>query len=742
MDDREVARPARPAARRAFDRRALACLVLGLLALAGGLVAALSHSTQRRTGTNGVWPQLVAGELGAGQRACQEAELLPAGTAQAQLLVQPLQAVGPRVTVTLSWQGRTLGQATVLVAARDGTVLRVPLEPPARDLEDVTLCLTAGARGRAALIGGPTPPGTGSVTIAGQQTGASLAISYMAAGRSSWWRHASSVADRMALGRGDWGGRWLVWLAGALLLASLTLVGGVLVRGVIAPAPAPDAGGEPAEAGVGGSVDRRTRLRGVPARAWAITVVAVCNAAAWSIITPAFQVPDEHTHVGYAQQIAEAGRPPVAKRGDEQMAPELVAAMERTRFGAPGARTFGTAVWSPLQQRLLDAELHAGLARHSENDTAGPAAPEPPLYYALEAIPYRAASGATLLDRIALMRLLSALMAGATALFVFLFVRECLPGRPWTWTVGALGAALSPVLGFVSGGVNPDALLFAICAALFHALAVAFRRGLTTRRAAWIGAIIAAGLVAKINFYGLVPGALLALVLAARASAGGLNMRAARLVGVAVGIALAPFLLLTALDALVWDRAFVLARTPAELPEDHGDLGGQLSYLWQVFLPRLPGQSAAFPEFYPGWQLWLKGFIGKFGWTVVGFSEWAYRLGAALLGLVVALAASAAVRERRVLRRRLWELLGYAAMTGGLLLLIGLVALRGFAPGISGAIQGRYLLPLLALFAALLALAARGAGERWGRAVGVALVLVCVGWSLFGQLLTIAWFYG
>ena len=83
---------------------------------------------------------------------------------------------------------------------------------------------------------------------------------------------------------------------------------------------------------------------------------------------------------------------------------------------------------------------------------------QPPLYYALEAIPYKLASGATLLDRLALMRLLSALMAGATALLTFLFVRECLPSRPWAWTVGGLGAALVPLLGFVSGGVNPDAL--------------------------------------------------------------------------------------------------------------------------------------------------------------------------------------------------------------------------------------------------------------------------------------------
>ncbi|HEV7772719.1 MAG TPA: DUF2142 domain-containing protein [Conexibacter sp.] len=739
-DDREAEKPARPLTRHAVDRRALACLAVGLLVLAGGLVAALSHSAQRRTGTNGVWPQFAAGELARGQRACQDGELLPAGTAEAQLVVQPLQAVGPRVTVTLSRQGRTLQRAFALVAARNGTTLRVPLVPVARDLDDVTVCLTPATEGRMALIGGPTPPVAGSLTIAGQQTGASLAISYMAAGASSWWGHASTVADRMALGRGDWGGRWLVWGAGALLLASLALVGGVLVRGVIAPAPAPKPHGEAADGAT--DDDWRARLRGIPALAWAIVAVAVCNAAAWSILTPAFQVPDEQTHVAYAQQIAEAGRPPIAKRGDERLAPELLAAMALTRFGTLDARSFGAAVWSPLQQRLLDTELHTGLARHSENDTAGPAAPEPPLYYALEAIPYRLASGVTLLDRIALMRLLSALMAGVTTLFVFLFVRECLPGRPWGWTVGALGAALSPVLGFVSGGVNPDALLFPICAALFYALAVAFRRGLTTGRAAWIGAILAAGLIGKINFYGLVPGALLALALAARASAGGLNMRAARLVGVAVGIAVTPFLLLTALDALAWDRAFVLARTPAERPEDHGNLGGQLGYLWQVFLPRLPGQSTAFPEFYPGYQLWLKGFVGKFGWTVVGFSEWAYRLGAVLLGVVVALAARATVRERRTLRTRRWELLGYAAMTGGLLLLIGLVALRGFAPGISGAIQGRYLLPLLALFAALLALAARGAGERWGRTVGVALVLVCVGWSLFGQLLTIAWFYG
>ncbi len=86
---------------------------------------------------------------------------------------------------------------------------------------------------------------------------------------------------------------------------------------------------------------------------------------------------------------------------------------------------------------------------------------EPPLYYALQTIPYALGSSGTLLDRLELMRLLRALMAGFTALFAFLFVREALPGVAWAWTVGGLGVALAPLLGFMSGAVNPDAMLFA-----------------------------------------------------------------------------------------------------------------------------------------------------------------------------------------------------------------------------------------------------------------------------------------
>ena len=151
---------------------------------------------------------------------------------------------------------------------------------------------------------------------------------------------------------------------------------------------------------------------------------------------------------------------------------------------------------------------------------AGVAASQPPLYYTLEAIPWGLGAGGTLLDRIELMRLLSALMAGLTALFTFLFVREALPRVSWAWAVGGLGVALVPLLGFMSGAVNPDSMLYAVTAALLYLLARAFRRGLTRTQAIALGALTAVGLMTKLNFVGVAPGALVGLtVLSVRARA-------------------------------------------------------------------------------------------------------------------------------------------------------------------------------------------------------------------------------
>lgn len=699
LDTRREAGRSLPGKAAPADRRALVCCVVALLVLIAGLGLVLSRSEQHRTGTNGVLAQanLVAG---AGTTACQGRELLPAGTSEVQ--IAGASAAPP--TVVLRRNGRVLDSVEGVVDQSAG-VIRAPIDRTERALDGVRVCLVL--RAPTALARGFTPPGVGTVVAGRPFPGNSLAIAYLMTGTDSWWGSAATIADR--IGDGRVGGGWVIWAAAGLVAASLVLAGRIVLRTLVRDRPMPRLG-------------------------LAIAAVAVLNAAAWSLITPAFQVPDEVGHVAYVQSLGESGRPP-AHPPALTISPEQAIVMKDTGFGDVPGLTYRAAGWSQRGKDDLSADLARPLSRRP-TISAGEAEPEPPLYYALEAIPYRVAHGANLLDRLTLMRLCSALLAGVTALLCFLFVRECLPAKPWAWTVGGLGVALAPMLGFIAGGVNPDALLYALSAGLFLCLARAWRRGVTMRLALGIGALIAAGMLTKVNFYGLVPGALLGLALAARRTTHAWDRRLVGMVGGAALLAAGLFAVGAAFDALAWHRSLLAARPVA--PESHVGPLSHLGYIWQVFLPRLPFQPhTALSE--PGYQQLFESFVGVFGQLRVWFPTWVYRLlavGLALIGLLVVRVLHADPRE---LRWRRGELLSYAAMAAALMLLIGLSA--DLRRNLIAMVQGRYLLPLLPLLGALLALGARGAGERWGRSVGVAIVSSMVALTLFGQLLTIAWFY-
>jgi hypothetical protein len=715
--------------------RVRACLALAMLALLAGVAIALSGAAPRRSGTNGVLPDSTTTAVGKGSSFCQPGQTLPADTASLRLSAAPGSAQAPGLLVTLRRHGRVLARSRV-APGWQGQELTAPIARTTREHDDVDVCVTVLTDGAVTLEQGEPAAGGSPIVLDGRPGEGALLIDDYRPGRETWWSYAPTIARRIGFGRGGWGGSWLAGLIAVLVLAAVALAVRVLLRTVAIDEPEH----------VRRPVTTRARLararailRRVPATARTLALIGFLNAAAWSLITPPFLVPDEIGHVSYVQQIGETGRPPVPAP-TQQLSPELQTATAEILGDTSAPTLYHTRLMTPLDERRLERVLRAPLARRG-NGNAGDVDPEPPLYYALEALPYRLARGGTLPERMALMRLLSAAMAAATALFTFLFVRECLPGHRWAWSVGALGAAFLPMLGFVSGGVNPDALLFAVSAALFLSLARAFRRGMTTRRAVAIGAVLGIGLVAKINFYGLVPGALVAMLLAARRGEGARGLHALRPVALAAGVALVPYALVTALEALAWNRSFVLAHSAAGAHADHGGPLDQLSFLWQVYLPPLPGQLRSFSHDI-GYSLWLRTFVGRFGWVGIPFPEWTYQLAAAVLVLVVALASRALASQRASLRRRADELTGYALMTASLMALIALVALRGWAPGIEAAAQGRYLLPLLALLAALLALAARGAGAAAGRVAGTLLVVTAIGLSVFGQLVAIAGFYG
>jgi 4-amino-4-deoxy-L-arabinose transferase-like glycosyltransferase len=476
-------------------------------------------------------------------------------------------------------------------------------------------------------------------------------------------------------------------------------------------------------------------MRALPRALRACATVAVVHAVLWAVVTPPFQTPDELGHVGYAQYLAETGKLPTA-----------------SKVGTSGEIGFtGTLLphgiesrptWSRAQAHRLFEGLDSGTLSRSHPGEAGSLVNYPPLYYAVEAIPYRAGYGLDFLDRLFLMRLFSALLAGLTVAFVFLFLRELLPGTPWVWTVGALAVAFQPVFGFMSGGVNNDDLLYTCGAGLFFLIARAFRRGLTPGLGVAIGLVAVAGVLTKQSMAGLFPGAALGLAwLAWRTPREG--RRTATLSAAAAGA-------IVVVPALFWAYAsrHIVGRPPTSIVggltsqdvNTVSTLSGQIGYLWQVVLPPLPSMNDQIDHWIP-WWVWTRGFIGIFGWFEFSFQEWVYYLGAVILGLVAALAGVEMWRRRDALRARWAELATYALMAGGLLLVIEVAAYRYFASSHQYFEQARYLFPLLALYAGIVALGARGAGRRWGPAVSGFLVVLFMGHSLFSMFQVIARYY-
>ena len=178
-------------------------------------------------------------------------------------------------------------------------------------------------------------------------------------------------------------------------------------------------------------------------------------------------------YFAYVQQLAEMGELP--KYSASLYSPEEAKVLEdlnhkNVRFN-PAVGTIST----PAQHRKLGHDLALPLARHGVGE-AGVATAEPPLYYALQTIPYLLGSGGTSAGPAHADAAAQRAAGGLSPLCsTYLFLREAPPGAPWAWTVGGLAVALSPVCwGFISGGVNPDAMLFAVSAALFLLLGARF----------------------------------------------------------------------------------------------------------------------------------------------------------------------------------------------------------------------------------------------------------------------------
>jgi hypothetical protein len=720
-------------------------LAAGLALLATAIAVRLSRPPLTVIATNSVVAEGPITLSKGNERLCQSDETLPSGASAIRLAVSV--NIGPKVTVTVLSGTQVIAKGTQ-DAGWTGEAVTVPIVPVPSTVAGANVCIAIG----------PTVEPIGLLGQKSRRLGAEgpgkVRAEYLRPGNRSWWSLAMPVARRMGLGRSP-SGTWVAFIPLALMAAAVGLAAWLLVRELgrrasaglatpapiagaqLAPAPATPVGLPPPPGTSRGSGHTRSlaSIAGrVPRAAWACGAVAWLSAASWSIVMPPFQVPDEPSHFAYVQQLAETRGLPTSS--SVRYAPEEMAALAGLDHNEVRGDELRGTISSPAQQLLLEHELAQPYPRHGEGG-AGVAAPQPPLYYALQSIPYLLASSGNLLERLALMRLVSALMAGLTALFAYLFLREALPGVRWAWTVGGLGVALFPLVGFMSGAVNPDSMLCAVSAALFYCLARAFRRGLSTRMAVAIGVVTAVGFLTKLNFLGLVPGLALALAILTRRGEG----RAAyRSLALTVAIGASPVCLYALINILSNHVGLGLASTGIGKTSKHGLLG-ELSYIWQLYLPRLPGMTNYFPGLLTS-RLWFDRSVGLYGWLDTTFPAWVYNAALVPAGLIAVLCARALIASRAELRRRVWELLAYAAIGVGVLALVGADSFLQLSERSGGYTEPRYLLPMAVLFGAVLALAARGAGRRWGPVVGTLLVVLILGHDIFSQLLVVSRYYG
>jgi 4-amino-4-deoxy-L-arabinose transferase-like glycosyltransferase len=474
-----------------------------------------------------------------------------------------------------------------------------------------------------------------------------------------------------------------------------------------------------------------------------VAFLTLLNALAWGLIVPPFHVPDETAHAFYAQYLGETGKLPTERDGPRWYSDDELGVLSAQRFYDVVGESRNRIPHGESAERALAAAQAAGQDRAGAGN-ASTATSNPPLYYLTQALAYRVVHGADVTGRLAAMRVVSALMAALTALCVFLFLRELLPRSPLAWTVGALAAGLWPMFAFISSGVNNDAGLYLASAALFLAVARVLRRGLTPGRAAAVGLLLACGVLVKTQVIAYAPGVALALAIAAWRARPAVPWRA---LGTGLGAAAAPLALYGVLGATVWNRplfdrvgsvtsgAVAGAAREWHWPE-------QLSYLWQLYLPRTPNLNDLIPG-VPAYDMWVEGLVGRFGWLDYGFPDWVYPVVGMAWLLILVLAAAGLWRRRAALRDRWAEIAVFAAMAAGLAVAVGIAAYQSFVnTGGEAFVQARYLLPLLPLFALVPALAVGALGRRRAPVVAVLLIAGVAAHGVFAQLQTLMRFYG
>lgn len=485
------------------------------------------------------------------------------------------------------------------------------------------------------------------------------------------------------------------------------------------------------------------RLRAVPAPLALVLAVAAILATGWALLLPPFQGPDESEHFAYVQHLAETGKAPSTTEysGAGSHSSEQTFAMDRLGLrmlmGSPDARP----LWNGADQEAWKTfEQGVGHDQRADGNGLNPIAKNPPLYYAYEALAYRASPDTSLFGRLLVTRLANVLLFLVAVVCAWLAAAE-LTRRLWARTLTAAIVAIQPQLTSTAGIVNADTLLVTIWSA-FTALALrTLVRGPSLRRVAGLSVLAAASALTHGRGLALLPALVLVVALAYWHHRPALRdaLRWSAIGTFVLGLGLGLFRLFTTTQG--GSGGSLYGNQTDYLRQGGFSPWGFVSQAWQFFFPALPGMSAPVGPSYGFRQMYVETFFGTFGWLEVRFPDRVYGVlhAAVLLGLV-ALVAALIVR-RRQLHGRWHVLLGLVAICGSLILLLQLVSYLALLGGPDPLIVGRYALPLIVPFALAVAYVATSLPRRWGALFGALVLAFGLVLQLSGLIITVERFY-
>jgi Predicted membrane protein (DUF2142) len=430
-------------------------------------------------------------------------------------------------------------------------------------------------------------------------------------------------------------------------------------------------------------------------------VVAAIEVVAWSLVMPPFQGPDEMAHFAYVQHLAETGQAPDRIGGSgRNISTEQAEAIRwenlHALVGVLGMRPG----WAEAEERRW-REVEASLPEEASADGDGPNAvgQNPPLYYALETIPYHLSPGGSFLNRFYLTRLGSAGFYLAAVALMWLIASELF--RPlWAKTLATAIVALHPKLAMLGASVNADILLVLVWTAFIYVGLRIIRHGPSRARLIGAGGIAAASILTHGRGLAIVPALLVLLGIAYlrwRPKPG----RAVQGAVVSLGIAAVGLAIEGVFTSGVSGEGAAYGGTIGWVDERTFNLREFLSYVWQFYLPRLQFMQPSIGV--PGYgfrDVYVQTFYGDLASLEVEYPRFAIDLlQVATMVLLFALYTVAVARLDAV--KRNWPIIAFLLLTG--LSMIALLHLSSYVNMLINPadplLTGRYLLPLVSILA-------------------------------------------